>query len=105
MTETDGFVIESFESKLNRLMEVYTRISVENVALREQLNRQSVELDKARKQYAELAESYSNLKLAKIISMNDTEIGGTQRRLSKLVREVDKCIALLNASVQEDDML
>lgn len=105
MTEADGFVIESFESKLNRLMEVYTRISVENVALREQLNRQSVELDKARKQYAELAESYSNLKLAKIISMNDTEIGGTQRRLSKLVREVDKCIALLNASVQEDDML
>ncbi len=105
MTEVDGFVIESFESKLNRLMEVYTRISVENVALREQLNRQSVELDKARKQYAELAESYSNLKLAKIISMNDTEIGGTQRRLSKLVREVDKCIALLNASVQEDDML
>lgn len=105
MTEVDGFVIESFESKLNRLMEVYTRISVENVALREQLNRQSVELDKVRKQYAELAESYSNLKLAKIISMNDTEIGGTQRRLSKLVREVDKCIALLNASVQEDDML
>ena len=105
MTEVDGFVIGNFESKLNRLMDAYTQLAAENTALREQLSIQSVELDKARGQYAELAESYSSLKLAKIISVNDSEIGDTQRRLSKLVREVDKCIALLNASVQNDDML
>ena len=105
MTEVDEFVIENFESKLNRLMEAYTQLSAENRALREQLNQQSVELDKVREQYNELTESYSNLKLAKIISVNDSEIGDTQRRLSKLVREVDKCIALLNATEQKDDML
>ena len=105
MTEVDEFVIENFESKLNRLMEAYTQLSAENRALREQLNQQSVELDKVREQYNKLTESYSNLKLAKIISVNDSEIGDTQRRLSKLVREVDKCIALLNATEQKDDML
>ena len=105
MTEVDEIVIENFESKLNRLMEAYTRLSAENATLREELNRQSVELDKVREQYDELTESYSNLKLAKIISVNDSELGDTQRRLSKLVREVDKCIALLNASEQKDDML
>lgn len=105
MTEADELVIENFDSKLNRLMEAYTRLSVENKALREQLNQQSVELDKVREQYDKLTESYSNLKLAKIISVSDSEIGDTQRRLSKLVREVDKCIALLNASEQKDDML
>lgn len=105
MTEADELVIENFDSKLNRLMEAYTRLSVENKALREQLNQQSVELGKVREQYDKLTESYSNLKLAKIISVSDSEIGDTQRRLSKLVREVDKCIALLNASEQKDDML
>ena len=105
MTEVDEIVIENFESKLNRLMDAYTQLAAENTALREQLDQQSVELDRVREQYAELAESYSNLKLAKIISVNDSEIGDTQRRLSKLVREVDKCIALLNASEQKDDML
>ena len=105
MTEVDEIAIRNFESKLNRLMEAYTQLSTENSALREQLNQQSVELHKAHERYAELAESYSNLKLAKIISANDSEIGDTQRRLSKLVREVDKCIALLSASEQKDDML
>ena len=105
MTEIDEFTIENFESKLNRLMEAYTQLAKENAALREQLNLQSVELAKAREQHDELTESYTNLKLAKIISVGDSEIGDTQQRLSKLVREVDKCIALLNASKQKDNML
>lgn len=105
MTEADEIVIGNFDSKLNRLMEAYTQLLAKNAALREQLAQQSVELDKARKQYDELTQSYTNLKLAKIISVSDSEIGDTQRRLSKLVREVDKCIALLNASEQKDDTL
>ena len=105
MTEADEIVIGNFDSKLNRLMEAYTQLFANNSALREQLAQQSAELDKARKQYDELTQSYTNLKLAKIISVSDSEIGDTQRRLSKLVREVDKCIALLNASEQKDDML
>ncbi len=105
MTEVDEIVIRNFESKLSRLMDAYTQVSEENLQLREQLGRQSAELDKAREQYAILEKSYSDLKLAKIISATDSEIGDTQKRLSKLVREVDKCIALLNASGQKEDTL
>ena len=105
MTGIDELVVENFESKLNRLMGAYTRLQTENNALREQLNLQSVELDKMRKQNIELTESYKNLKQAKIISSSESEIGDTKRRLSKLVREVDKCIALLNASGQKDETL
>ena len=103
MTGVDGVVIENFESKLNRLMDAYTRLSAENAALREQLAQQSVELAKVREQYDELTASYANLKLAKIISVSDSEKGDTQQRLLKLVREVDRCIALLNASEQQDE--
>ena len=39
---------------------------------------------------------YANLKSARIISINDNELKDTRQRLMKLVREVDKCIALLN---------
>lgn len=98
-------MIENFESKLNRLMDAYTRLSTENAALREQLAQRSVELVKVREQYDELTASYTNLKLAKIISVSDSEKGDTQQRLLKLVREVDRCIALLNASEQQDEQL
>ena len=98
-------IVGNFESKLNRLMEAYTQLSAENAALREQLDFRSVELAEARERYEELSKSYADLKLAKIISVSDSEVGDTQRRLSKLVREVERCIALLNASGQNDEML
>ena len=105
MTEADVFAIKNFESKLNRLMDAYTQLMAENVTLREQLNLQSVELAEVHEQYSKLSQSYSDLKLTKIISASDFEIGETQQRLLKLVRDVDRCIALLNASEQKDDML
>lgn len=105
MTAVDEFVIADFESKLNRLMRAYARLSAENAMLRERLEFQSVELDGMRKQNVELEESYKNLKIAKMVSANELEIGDAQRRLSRLVREVDRCIALLNASEQKDDVL
>lgn len=101
MIEADEIAIKNFESKLNRLMEGYTRLAEENAALRKQLTQQSVQFEKAREQYVLLQKSYSDLKLAKIISIDDTEISITKKRLLKLVREVDKCIALLNASEQQ----
>ena len=105
MTEVDGVVIENFELKLDRLMAAYTQLAQENAALREQLGRKSVELAEANDRYDELTESYEKLKLAKIISVTDSGVNDTRDRLSKLVREVDRCIALLNASVQKDEML
>lgn len=44
----------------------------------------------------ELETRYANLKMARMISVNDNEIRDTKQRLTRLVREVDKCIALLN---------
>lgn len=105
MTTEDEFTIKNFELKLSRLMEAYTQLAEENRKLHEQLNQQSAKLNKVFEEYTLLEKSYSNLKLAKIISIDDTEIGNTKKRLSKLVRDVETCIALLNASKQTEDML
>ena len=105
MIGQDRIAIDNFESKLNRLMDAYTQLAARNAELHQQVAQQAEELAEVRRQYDKLAESYTNLKLAKIISASDADMGDTQRRLSKLVREVDRCIALLNASQQTDDML
>ena len=105
MIGQDRIAIDNFESKLNRLMDAYTQLAARNAELHQQVAQQEEELAEARRQYDKLTESYTNLKLAKIISASDADMSDTQRRLSKLVREVDRCIALLNASQQTDDML
>ena len=97
MTKADEIVIDNFESKLNRLMEAHTQLKDENRQLRAKIDQQSVELDELRKQHTSLTQSYTDLKLAKAISIEDLDIQSAQKRLSKLVREVEQCIALLNA--------
>lgn len=65
-----------------------------------ELKRQLEETEEARKQvqadYEELAQRYKDLKTATAISLNGNDVRETKARLSRLVREVDKCIALLN---------
>lgn len=97
MIGADVLAVENFESKLSRLMNAYTQLKEENRQLRNTIEGQSVELDELRNQNASLTQSYTELKLAKVIGIGDSDIESAQKRLSKLVREVDKCIELINA--------
>ena len=44
----------------------------------------------------ELNAKCDNMLTARVVSVNEGEMKSARMRLSKLVREVDKCIALLN---------
>ena len=46
--------------------------------------------------YRKLEAMYTDLKTARTLSLYDKDIKDTKQRLTGLVREIDKCIALLN---------
>ena len=54
------------------------------------------ELQQAMKTIEELNAKCDNMLTARVVSVNEGEMKSARMRLSKLVREVDKCIALLN---------
>jgi len=54
------------------------------------------ELQKATQAINDLNIKCDNMLTARVVSANEREIRSAKMRLSKLVREVDKCIALLN---------
>ena len=64
--------------------------------LAEQLQKTEAELTELRVEQEELKAAYESLKIAKMIEISDTDMKNAKSRLSKLVREVNKCIALLN---------
>ena len=84
MTEEEKKLLSTFEARLRHL-----------IYLHDELKRENAEL-KVLAEYKELETSYTNLKTATTISLNGSDVKETKLRLSKLVREVDKCIALLN---------
>ena len=45
----------------------------------------------------ETAAMYANLKVAKILELSDDDTRNARQRLNRLVKDVDKCIALLKS--------
>ena len=96
MTDEEKKLLSTFEARLRHLIYLHDELKRENAELKQLLEDEKSELEKARAEYKALESSYTDLKTATTISLNGSDVKETKLRLSKLVREVDKCIALLN---------
>ena len=92
MTDEEKKLLSTFEARLRHLIYLHD----ENAELKQLLEAKEEEYGKVQAEYRELELNYTNLKTATTISLNGSDVKETKLRLSKLVREVDKCIALLN---------
>lgn len=96
MTEDDKRLLNTFEGKLRHLFFLYQELKKENAELKDIISQKDARIQVLEDSIDELEVRYRNLKMARMISVNDSEIRDTKQRIAKLVREVDKCIALLN---------
>ncbi len=96
MTEEEKKLLSTFEARLRHFMYMYDELQQENANLKQLLTEKEEEVKRAERSLKDLEEQYANLKMARTISIHDKDIDDTKQRLSRLVREVDKCIALLN---------
>ncbi len=96
MTEEEKKLLNTFETQLRHLIYLHDELKRENAGLKKLLDNEKLKNEKVQAQYDKLEASYTNLKTATAISLNGSDVKETKLRLSKLVREVDKCIALLN---------
>lgn len=95
MTENDITVIANFEEKLYRLVFEYKQKVERNKELTEMLTQKENAIKELELRCKALEENYNNLKQARILSLNDNAVDETKERISKLVREIDRCIESL----------
>ena len=96
MTDEERNQLSVFEARLRQLMFLHDELKEKNQFLMEALNKKEQTLQQLQHDYDELEANYTDLKQARIISIHDSDVEGTRKRLSKLVREIDKCLAILN---------
>ncbi len=96
MAEENKRLFESFNEKLTRFIFLYKELKRENASLKQSLSEKESEIVRLENNLKELESQYANLKTVRMLSVNDQGICETKQRITKLVREVDKCIALLN---------
>lgn len=88
MTPEEEIILKRFETRTRQLILQYQDMRQENELLRQQVDNMKQELESVKKNYA-------NLKMARMIDISDQDMKDAKGRLSRLIREVDKCIALL----------
>ncbi|MDR0733388.1 MAG: hypothetical protein LBF08_04930 [Dysgonamonadaceae bacterium] len=96
MTDEQAKTVANFETKVRQLMSLCDSLKQENANLNALLAGQKALNESLTENNEELKNKYDNLKMAKIISVRQNDFNEAKKRLSNLVREVDKCIALLN---------
>ncbi len=96
MTDEEKKLLSTFETRLRHLIYLHGELKRENGELRRLLAAQKEENTRQQTAYQVLKQNYTDLKTAATISLNGSDVNETKLRLSKLVREVDNCIALLN---------
>ena len=95
MTGNETTIISEFEGKLHLLIHEYRQKSEQNMELARQIEEKENILKELQMRCAALESSYNNLKQAKIISLSDSGIEGAKEKITRLVREIDRCIESL----------
>ncbi len=96
MTEQDQYLIDEFKTRLRLLISKQNSLKNENKHLLDQLINVQSDLAKVREESELLVEKYENLKVAKTFIASDDEKQNAKQKITKIVREIDKCIAQLN---------
>ena len=95
MTREQETDLRNFEARVRQLMSAYADLSRENVKLKAKLQETSQALLDAKDENARLKHDYQTLKTARMLEVSGEDVKASRARIAKLIREVDKCIALL----------
>lgn len=101
MTDEEKKQLKIFDGKIRQLISNYQVMKKEIGDLYIEVDRKDEEIARLKAELRQSQSDYSNLKLAKMIEISDSELKGAKQRISKLVREVNKCIGLLSTDLNQ----
>lgn len=95
---SDGVSVESrqFEAQITELLSRHKMLKQENVRLRQRVAECQQEIVKLEARLENLSADYERLKLARMFGWSEESKRQANDRLTKLVRDIDRCLLLLN---------
>ena len=94
--EADYKSIDLFTTRVRQMILQYNELKQRNAALYAKVAEQNGRIGQLEEQLVQLRASYDNLKVARMVEITDGDMASAQKRLAKLIRDVDKCITLVS---------
>lgn len=88
--------LNTFTTRVRQMILQYKDLKKENNELYAMVDERDKKIKDLQEKLSQAQENYKSLKMAKMLEITDTDVEGAQKRIAKLIREVNKCITLLS---------
>ena len=92
----DEKTIALFTTRVRQLILEYNKIKNENDRLSAMIDERDSALEKMEGQLAQVRNDYESLKMARMVEITNGDLESAQKKISKLIRDVNKCITLVS---------
>ena len=102
MTAAERQSTNKIEATARQVHAQFRVLKQENADLYAELEVKEEEIKQLKAELAQSKNDYNNLKLAKMIEISDTDIKESKMKITRLVREINKCISILSTGTEGD---
>jgi predicted RNase H-like nuclease (RuvC/YqgF family) len=88
--------LTTFETRVRQMILRFQELKKENNALHAQLQKGEQEIQNLKSQLAQADSNYKSLKMAKMMEITDGDLESAKAKVTKMIRDVNKCISLLS---------
>lgn len=96
MTKEEEQQLHKFETRIRQLILKYKALEQEAQELYAMVDNRDKQIGQLEIELHSWQKKYEDLKVARMIDITTDESEGAQKRLSRMIKEIDKCIALIN---------
>lgn len=89
-------IIATFQTRIRDLIQRYKELKKENQGLYEMVEKNEQDIKDLQAKLTQADHDYQSLKMAKMIEITDGDLEDAKARVAKMIRDVNKCIALLS---------
>lgn len=90
-------MVKLLETRVRQLILRNKELRQQNAQLWQQVTEDDAQIQALKEQNKQLQVQYADLKTARMLQLSDNDTRNARQRMTRLVREIDKCIAILKA--------
>ena len=95
MTQTEKD-IASFQTRVRQMILRFKELKQETADLRAVIEKKELDIRQLQAKISQQEHDYQSLKMARMMEITDGDLQGAKDRVARLIREVNKCIAVLS---------
>ena len=89
-------ILNTFATRVRQMILQYEALKNENDDLYALVDQREQEIKQLQEELSQAEADYNSLKMAKMLEVTDGDMETAQKRVAKLIRDVNKCITLLS---------